>query len=48
MMNTRCGDIDPAVVVYLAEQCGMKVADIDDLMNEQVASMGCKPPFTLL
>lgn len=36
MMCTRCGDIDPAVVTYLAENCGMSPLDIDDLMNKQV------------
>lgn len=35
MMGTRCGDIDPSVVIYLAQHCGMPVADIDKLMNKQ-------------
>jgi acetate kinase len=35
MMGTRCGDIDPSVVIYLAQHCGMAVADIDKLMNKQ-------------
>jgi acetate kinase len=34
-MGTRCGDIDPSVVIYLAQHCGMPVADIDKLMNKQ-------------
>lgn len=43
-MSTRCGDIDPAVVIYLAEHCGMRAADIDKLMNKQ-ARVG--PPAVL-
>lgn len=41
MMSTRCGDTDPSVVIYLAQHCGMAVADIDKLMNKQ-ASQPCR------
>ena len=43
MMNTRCGDIDPAIVVYLAEHCGMTVREVDDLMNKQVTALQVAP-----
>lgn len=35
MTNTSCGDIDPAVALYLAEQCGMTAHDVNVLLNKQ-------------
>jgi acetate kinase len=43
MMNTCCGDIDPAIVVYLVEHCGMTVREVDDLMNKQVTALHAVP-----
>mmetsp|Transcript_13439 Transcript_13439/g.40646 ORF Transcript_13439/g.40646 Transcript_13439/m.40646 type:complete len:369 (+) Transcript_13439:481-1587(+) len=40
VMATRCGDIDPAVVIFLAKHCGMSVDDIDKLMNKQSGFLG--------
>ncbi len=34
MMGTRCGDIDPEVVIYLMKQ-GFSAEQIDDMMNKQ-------------
>ena len=34
VMGSRCGDIDPAIVLYLAEQ-GMDAAEIDQLLNKK-------------
>lgn len=35
VMGTRCGDIDPAVVAYLARNKGMSVDEIDTLLNKK-------------
>ncbi len=35
VMGTRCGDIDPAVVAFLARNKGMSVEDIDTLLNKK-------------
>lgn len=40
MMGTRCGDIDPAIVSYLSEQCGMDMKTIDDLLNQKSGLKG--------
>lgn len=39
IMATRCGDIDPAVVLYLVRQ-NMSVDDIDELLNEKSGLLG--------
>lgn len=39
MMGTRCGDIDPALPIYLCRTLGMTPEEIDDLLNKQ---SGCK------
>ena len=38
-MGTRCGDIDPAVVLYLVRQ-GMSADDIDKLLNKKSGLLG--------
>lgn len=39
VMGTRCGDIDPAIVLYLFQQ-GMSAKDIDTLLNKQSGLKG--------
>lgn len=39
VMGTRCGDIDPAVVLYLVRQ-GMTADDIDQLLNKKSGLLG--------
>jgi acetate kinase len=39
VMGTRCGDIDPAVVLFLARQ-GMTPDAIDDLLNKKSGLLG--------
>ncbi|HBA83869.1 MAG TPA: acetate kinase [Verrucomicrobia bacterium] len=39
IMGTRCGDIDPAVVLYLMRQ-GMSVEDINKLLNKKSGLLG--------
>lgn len=33
VMGTRCGDIDPSIIFYLAESAGMSLAEVKDLLN---------------
>ena len=40
MMGTRCGDLDPAIHFYLAEQMGLSMAEIDTLMNKKSGLKG--------
>ncbi|BEQ16931.1 acetate/propionate family kinase [Desulfoferula mesophila] len=35
MMGTRCGDLDPAIIVYLQERHGITPAQVNDLLNKQ-------------
>jgi acetate kinase len=38
-MGTRCGDVDPGLLPFLAAQ-GMTIAKIDKLMNKQSGLLG--------
>lgn len=40
MMGTRCGALDPGVVLYLQQQRGMGVAEVAALLNEQSGLLG--------
>ena len=40
VMGTRCGSIDPAVVTYLIENCGMTAPEVDSMMNKQSGVLG--------
>lgn len=40
VMGTRCGDIDPAIVLYLAEKEGCELKDIDRMMNRESGLKG--------
>lgn len=39
IMGTRCGDIDPAIILYLQQQ-GMTVEQVDTLLNKQSGLKG--------
>ena len=39
-MATRCGSLDPGVVLHLAAQQGMPVAEIDTLLSRQSGLLG--------
>ncbi|HBA83870.1 MAG TPA: acetate kinase [Verrucomicrobia bacterium] len=39
VMGTRCGDIDPAVILYLANE-GMNADEIDELLNKKSGLLG--------
>jgi acetate kinase len=40
VMGTRSGDIDPAVLVYLAKKEGMSIEDLDTLLNHKSGLLG--------
>ncbi len=40
LMGTRCGDIDPSLVEYLAVQEGMGLTEVDSLLNKQSGLLG--------
>lgn len=40
VMASRCGDIDPAIVLHLMRRCGMTVDEVDTLMNKQSGLLG--------
>ncbi|EID14556.1 acetate kinase [Mycolicibacterium phlei] len=50
VMGTRCGDIDPGVLVYLWRTAGMSVEDIEDMLNHSagVRGLGGENDFRLL
>ena len=35
VMGTRCGDIDPAIIPFLADKEGLSFQELDDLMNKK-------------
>ena len=39
-MSTRCGDIDPAIPLYLIRELGMTERQVDDVMNRQSGLLG--------
>jgi len=40
LMGTRCGDVDPAAVLYIMEQQGLTLSEIDTLMNKRSGLYG--------
>lgn len=40
VMGTRCGDMDPAVVLYLARDMGLDPGEIESLLNERSGLRG--------
>ncbi len=40
MMGTRCGDIDPAAVLYIMEKRGLTAKEMDARMNKQSGLLG--------
>jgi acetate kinase len=39
-MGTRCGDIDPAIVKFIAEQEGVNLDKVDSLLNKESGVLG--------
>jgi len=40
IMGTRCGAIDPGVILYLMQQCGMSVTEITGVLYKQSGMLG--------
>ena len=40
MMGTRCGDIDPSIVIYLVEKMKLSVEKINTLLNKESGLLG--------
>jgi len=40
IMGTRCGDIDPAIIFYLARETGRSIESIDNLLNKESGLKG--------
>jgi len=40
LMGTRCGDLDPAVVLYIMEKKGLTIKKTDNLLNKESGLLG--------
>lgn len=40
MMGSRCGDIDPAIAGYIAEHKGIRLREVDDILNKESGLKG--------
>ncbi len=40
LMGTRCGDMDPAILFYLARETGRTIQELDDLVNKESGLKG--------
>ncbi|MEA3402791.1 MAG: acetate kinase [Armatimonadota bacterium] len=40
VMGTRCGDIDPAIVLYMAQNLGMSLDEIDHMLQKHSGLLG--------
>lgn len=40
VMGTRCGDIDPAIVIYMAESLGLPIKEINTILNKKSGLLG--------
>lgn len=40
MMGTRCGDIDPAIILYIMEKEGLRTHDMDRILNKKSGVLG--------
>ena len=40
MMGTRCGDIDPAIPIFLVQQLGMTIEEVNTMLNKKSGMLG--------
>jgi acetate kinase len=40
IMGSRCGDIDPAIVIYMQRELGLSVDEVDALLNKKSGLLG--------
>lgn len=46
VMGTRCGDIDPAIPLFMQQQLGVSPKDMDNLLNKKSGILGITGKFT--
>ena len=46
VMGTRCGDIDPAIPLYIMKRKGITVEEMDKLLNKKSGILGITTQFT--
>ena len=42
MMGTRCGTLDPGVMLYLMDECGMNTRDLEKLIYKESGLLGAR------
>ncbi|OCN04986.1 acetate kinase [Erysipelotrichaceae bacterium MTC7] len=40
MMGTRCGDVDPAIPLYMQEKLGVSAGEMDNILNKKSGMLG--------
>ncbi|MDD3500878.1 MAG: acetate kinase, partial [Candidatus Cloacimonetes bacterium] len=40
MMGTRCGDLDPAIPIYMNKTLGLSINEIDNILNKKSGMLG--------
>jgi acetate kinase len=40
MMGTRCGDLDPAIPIYMQQNLGMSVEEVNNVLNKKSGMLG--------
>ncbi len=46
VMGTRCGDLDPAIPMYIQQQEGLSAKEIDSILNKKAGILGITGQFT--
>ena len=46
VMGTRCGDLDPAIPMYIQQQEGLSAKEIDSILNKKSGILGITGQFT--
>jgi acetate kinase len=40
VMGTRCGSIDPAIIIYLVKELGYSIDEVNDILNKKSGLLG--------
>jgi acetate kinase len=46
VMGTRCGDLDPAIPMYIQQQEGLSAKEIDSILNKKAGILGITGQYT--
>lgn len=46
VMGTRCGDIDPAIIFYIAERKGLSNKEIEEILNKKSGILGITEKYS--